>query len=53
MPLRNSKIYTGRDLKAMSMAQNYHEWILREFRPYLGRNVAEVGAGSGNIQVVT
>lgn len=39
--------YEGKDLEAMSLAPNYHAWILREFAPYLGKRVAEVGAGSG------
>jgi 2-polyprenyl-3-methyl-5-hydroxy-6-metoxy-1,4-benzoquinol methylase len=40
--------YFGSDLEAMSTAQRYHAWIVDEFRPYLGRRCAEVGAGSGN-----
>lgn len=40
--------YFGRDLEAMSFAQNYHQWIIDEFRPYLKGRVAEVGAGTGN-----
>lgn len=40
--------YFGRDLEAMSFARNYHQWIVDVFRPYLGKNVAEVGAGSGD-----
>ena len=40
--------YFGCDLEAMSFAQNYHEWIADEFSPYLGKEVAEVGAGSGD-----
>ena len=40
--------YFGRDLEAMSFAVNYHSWILEEFKPFLGHNVAEVGAGTGN-----
>jgi SAM-dependent methyltransferase len=40
--------YPGKDLEAMSFAANYHQWILDEFRPYIGKKVAEVGAGSGN-----
>lgn len=40
--------YTGRDLEAMAFAPNYHGWILDRFRPYLGRRVAEIGAGTGN-----
>ncbi len=40
--------YFGRDLEAMSQARNYHRWILEELRPFLGRRIVEVGAGSGN-----
>ena len=40
--------YPGRDLEAMSFAVNYHKWILNEFRPYLGKSVVEVGAGTGS-----
>lgn len=42
------KEYFGKDLEAMSFANNYHRWIVSEFSPYLGANVAEVGAGIGN-----
>ena len=41
--------YFGRDLEAMSFTVNYHNWIVEEFKPYLGDNVAEVGAGKGNL----
>ncbi len=40
--------YFGRDLEAMSFATNYHTWIVEEFKSFLGHNVAEVGAGTGN-----
>lgn len=40
--------YVGKDLEAMSFAVNYHKWILDEFRPFLGRRVVEVGAGTGS-----
>ena len=39
--------YIGKDLEAMSVAQNYRYWILSEFHRYLGKTVAEVGAGIG------
>jgi SAM-dependent methyltransferase len=42
------KEYFGKDLEAMSFANNYHRWIVSEFSPYLGTHVAEVGAGIGN-----
>lgn len=40
--------YFGKDLEAMSFAENYHKWILEYFAPYLGRDVAEIGAGVGD-----
>jgi len=40
--------YAGKDLEAMSFALNYHRWIMAEFRPFLGKQVAEVGAGTGS-----
>ena len=46
--MKNERKYYGKDLEAMSFAQNYHKWILEEFIPYLGEHVAEVGAGMGN-----
>ena len=36
------------NLEAMSLAENYHRWILTHFEPFLGTRVAEVGAGLGN-----
>jgi len=41
-------VYVGKDLEAMSFAVNYHKWILDEFRPFLGKNLVEVGAGTGS-----
>jgi len=41
-------VYVGKDLEAMSFAVNYHNWILDEFRPFLGKNVVEVGSGTGS-----
>jgi SAM-dependent methyltransferase len=41
-------VYNGKDLEAMSFAVNYHEWILDEFRRFLGKRVVEVGAGTGS-----
>jgi SAM-dependent methyltransferase len=40
--------YPGRDLEAMDFAENYHEWIWEMFGPFAGRDVVEVGAGSGS-----
>ena len=44
--------YFGRDLEAMSFADNYHRWIVDEFAPYLGQHVAEVGAGTGKFSAL-
>jgi len=41
-------VYVGKDLEAMSFAVNYHKWILEEFRPFLGKKLVEVGAGTGS-----
>lgn len=43
-----SFFYTGTELDALNGARNYYRWILAYFAPYLGRRVAEVGAGIGN-----
>ncbi len=40
--------YEIKDLEAMSVAENYHTWVLSEFQDFLGEKVAEVGAGNGN-----
>lgn len=40
--------YFGKDLEAMSFAQNYHKWILEEITPFVGKHLAEIGAGVGN-----
>lgn len=47
-PAEHLPQYFGKDLEAMSFARNYHAWILAELAPYLGRSVAEVGAGVGS-----
>lgn len=40
--------YVGRDLEAMDFAVNYHRWILEIIKPFLGRHLVEVGAGTGS-----
>lgn len=45
-------VYVGKDLEAMSFAENYHRWILEEFRPFLGRKIVEVGAGTGSFSAM-
>ncbi len=47
-PMNNQLVYIGKDLEAMSFAVNYHKWILKEFRVFLGKNIVEVGAGTGS-----
>jgi len=44
----NKVVYVGKDLEAMSFAVNYHKWILDEFAGFLGKNIVEVGAGTGS-----
>lgn len=46
--MTNKVVYPGKDLEAMSFAVNYHKWILDEFRPFMGRKLVEVGAGTGS-----
>ena len=48
----NNITYEGKDLEAMSFAQKYHRWIADAFYPYLGKRVAEVGAGSGDFSTL-
>lgn len=43
----DSFVYSGTELDAMAEARNYCHWIMRYFRPYLGRRVVEIGAGTG------
>jgi phospholipid N-methyltransferase len=45
----SDKVYIGADLEAMSFAKNYSKWIIELFNPFIGKNVAEVGAGTGNL----
>lgn len=41
--------YPGKELEAMGCAEHYRRWIVDSFDRYLGRSVAEVGAGIGSI----
>jgi len=45
-------IYIGKDLEAMSFTLNYHNWILDEFRPFIGKHIVEVGAGTGSVSAL-
>lgn len=48
MSSTSSKQYFGKDLEAMALAKNYYDWVLSQMLPYLGKCVAEVGAGAGS-----
>lgn len=39
--------YAGTELEALAEARNYYRWIQREFQPFLGKRILEVGAGKG------
>src|SRR5215813_389470 len=39
--------YPGKDLDAMAFASNYRRWIMDSLKPYIGRHIVEVGAGTG------
>jgi SAM-dependent methyltransferase len=39
--------YSGTELDSLAHARNYYAWVLRQFEPYLGPKVVEVGAGIG------
>ena len=41
-------VYSGTELDAMAEARNYCRWILTFFAPYLGEQIVEIGAGTGN-----
>ena len=41
-------VYPGKDLEAMSFAVRYYRWLFEELRPFIGRRVVEVGAGTGS-----
>jgi phospholipid N-methyltransferase len=45
--MKNKIEYIGKDLEAMDFAVNYHRWILEKMSPFLGKNLVEVGAGTG------
>jgi len=42
-------INTIETLEAMEYAPVYHQWILDEFSKHIGKNIIEVGSGSGSI----
>ncbi len=48
----NSFNYAGKELEAMSFANNYYTSLIQSLAPYLGKRVAEVGAGIGNLSTL-
>ncbi len=40
--------YPGTELESMALAVNYSRWILDRLKPFLGKHIVEVGAGSGS-----
>jgi SAM-dependent methyltransferase len=39
--------YGSTELDALAEARNYYRWVNRQFAPYIGKRVIEVGAGIG------
>jgi ubiquinone/menaquinone biosynthesis C-methylase UbiE len=39
--------YVSTELQALAQAKNYYRWVNRQFAPFVGRRVIEVGAGIG------
>lgn len=39
--------YSGQELDALAEARHYYAWVLRQFEPYIGPQMIEVGAGIG------
>ncbi|NTW48586.1 MAG: class I SAM-dependent methyltransferase [Chlorobiales bacterium] len=39
--------YFAEDLDSMEFAVNYHRWIYDIFKPFIGKRIVEVGAGTG------
>jgi SAM-dependent methyltransferase len=44
-----SSFYAGHDLEVLMDLDRYTDWILSDFRPFLGSAVVEIGAGIGNV----
>jgi len=45
----NINLFAYQTLKSFALTHNYNKWIYEIFRPYMGRNVLEVGCGIGNL----
>ena len=48
----SDKLITGFSTmtSAIEFADNYNNWILSKFKPYIGQNLLEVGTGQGNFK---
>ncbi len=44
--------YLSGELEPMALAHNYYRWIIRGFRPHLGKVVCELGAGIGTFSAL-
>jgi phospholipid N-methyltransferase len=49
VPVISSFSYSGTELDAVSEATNYYAWVFDSFSAAIGRNVVEVGAGTGTV----
>ena len=52
MPKTQDIEITGFDTmaSAMEFVDNYNNWILGKFSPYMGKNFLEIGTGQGNFK---
>ena len=39
--------YSGSELDSLAEAKNYYAWVMRQFEPYVGPTMIEIGAGIG------
>ena len=39
--------YVSTELHALAEAKNYYRWVIKQFAPFMGKRVIEVGAGIG------
>ncbi len=48
MQKKDDFVYGGHDLESMLNAQKYYSWVARMFGDHIGKNIVEVGAGTGS-----
>ena len=46
-PRKSNFEYSGTELDSLSEAKNYYAWVMRQFEPFVGPTMVEVGAGIG------